>query len=59
MKRLFDNSQVLKLFSGSSFIIPGTHNIRPAGQIWPTEAFYPARKVRKAHDFANLDCLFP
>jgi hypothetical protein len=32
------------------------HNIQPAGQTWPAEAFYLARQ---AHDSANLDCLFP
>ncbi len=31
------------------------HNIRPEGQMWPTEAFYLARK---AHNFAYFVCLF-
>jgi hypothetical protein len=31
------------------------HNIRPAGQMWPAEAFYLARKD---HNLAYLACLF-
>ncbi len=36
--------------------IPGMHKIRPAGQMWPAEAFYLAHKVLK---FDYLACLFP
>ncbi len=34
----------------------GVHNIRLAGQMWPAEAFFLACK---AHNLANLACLFP
>ncbi len=33
----------------------GVHNIRPAGQMWPAEAFYMAHK---AHNLAYLAWLF-
>ena len=33
--------------------MPGMHNIQPAGQTWPAEDFYLARK---AHDFILSAC---
>jgi hypothetical protein len=40
----------------STVKLAGMHNIRPAGQMWPAEAFYLARKE---HICAYLACLFP
>ncbi len=48
-------SERFRLYKLSS-LRPDMHNIRPAGQMWPAEAFYLARK---AQDFAFVAFIFP
>ncbi len=53
---LDEETLYLNLLEMVQSIRPGMHNIRPAGQMWPAEAFNLARKVL---NFNYLACSFP